>query len=277
MTQKSKVILLSSILLALCVIGSTMMTIFDSNWSLSNTSTLLFTVGIFLISISSVFFIYFKKIVKKPDEKKLNKVFFRQFEMFKDIILSSSLPKNYKMNIIEDVLEMLLTAQFDGRDVDSTLGDPESFAKDIISACINKPKSVMNHAIDSAIAFILFTMLISSFLWLEDISKDFFAQRIDISMIIFYAIISFVLYPVIRLFIMKKSIWAYTIPLLSGIAFIAITKLLRVYFYETNLVKTLLDDTIGMIPNLGVLVFWLIALMLLYVLRINIRRLPNIH
>lgn len=277
MTNRSKVIFLSSLLLAICVIVSAIMLIIAGRGTSSSTSTTAIAASIIFISMMSVILIYFTKIKRRHDEIKLNESFFREFEIIKDIVTSSTLPRHYKKSILEDVLEILLTAQTAGRSVDSSIGDAESFAKDIIDACIGKPHTIINSLIDGAIAFILFMLLITSLLWIEDISQGFFNQSIDISMILFCAVISFALIPMIRLLIFRKSPWAYVIPLFSGLCFIGIIKLLRFYFYEANVIKILLDGTFIMIPNIVVFVFLFAVLILLFAARISIRRLPKLQ
>lgn len=275
MTQRSRVILLSSILLAASVIATVVLWIVEGRGAMTSTSTIVISFGIILVSILSVVFIYLVKIKRRSDEKKLNESFFREFELIKDSIKNSPLPQSNKKSIIEDVLEMLLTAQANGKTVQASIGDTESFAKDIISTCISKPRSMIIGFIDGAIAFILFTLFISTLLWFEDLTKGFLNQSIDISMLLFIATISFALIPIIRQLTIRRSAWAYLLPLAIGLTFILIVELLRAFFYELNIIKIILDGVVVMIPNLAVLVVYLVVLMTLFTVRLSIRNLPK--
>lgn len=275
MTRRSKVIVISSILLAASVIVTAILQIVADENAMSGTSTIVMSLVIILIGTSSVVFIYLARAKRKADEKKLNESYFREFELIKDSIMNSPLSKCNKICITEDVLELLLTAQSNGKTVQTSIGDTGSFVKDIISACISKPRSVVISILDGAIAFILFILFITTLLWFEDFSMGYFNQRIDISMVLFVAIVSFILIPLIRQLASKKSAWTYFIPLAAGVVFIGIAELSRAYLLNSSLVRTLLDGTIMMIPNIAVLAAFLVALIVLFTMRVYIRRLPR--
>lgn len=276
MTRRSFVILLSSILLAASVIASSIILIIEVQGTATSPSSITISIGLILISLLSVVFIYFAKIRKRPDEKKLDENYFREFEIIKDAIMNSRLPKSYKKTITEDVLELMLTAQSNGKSVQAAIGDSASFAKDILNACISKPRSAVLGLIDGILAFILFTLAVCTLLWLEDFSVGFFNQKIDIIMLLFFAVISFAIIPVIRLFSLKKSAWAYLLPLAAGVAFIGMVELLRAFLYSSGVVQTLLDETVVMIPNPAILIAYLLAGLILFVLRLSVRKLPKL-
>ena len=276
MTQRSRVILTSSIFLAASVIATTVLWIVEGRGAMTSTSTIVISIGIILVSILSVVFIYLMKVKRRSDEKKLNESFFREFELIKDAIMNSPLPPSNKKNITEDVLELLLTAQSNGKTVEAAIGDTESFAKDIISACISKPRSIVIGFLDGAIAFILFMLFITTLLWLENLSMGFFNQRIDTIMVLFVAVVSFVLIPTIRQLAFKKSAWAYFIPIATGVVFIGIIEFLRNIFINSSIVKTILDGSILMIPNIASLAALLFVIVILFIVRLSIRRLPKL-
>jgi hypothetical protein len=241
----------------------------------AGTSAIVLSVVIIMISVLSVMLVYFAKIRRKSDETKLNETFFREYEITKDIVMNSPLPKREKNSIMEDVLEMLLTGQAGGRTAKEVMGDPGTFAGDILDACISKPRMLILAFIDGAAAFPLFTLFITIWLWLEDIPKGFFHQKIDISILVFYTIISFVMIPAIRRLMVRKKAWVYVIPLVSGFAFIGAVELLRTYFIEVDFVRMLVDGTVLMIPDMVVLTIFIVVLMGLLVARAGNRRLPK--
>lgn len=148
MTRRSSLILISSILLAACVITTVVLLVVEGRSSMTSTSAIIISIGSIIASILSVVFIYRAKIRRGSDEKKLNESFFRDFELIKDSIMNSPLPKSYKKSIVEDVLELFLTAQANGKTAETAIGDAESFAKDIIRACMSKPRSIVIDFLD---------------------------------------------------------------------------------------------------------------------------------
>lgn len=276
MTQRSKVILFSSILLAASVIATAVLWVIVGGSASTSPSAIAVSIGIIFVSILSVAFIYLVKVKRRADEKKLDEHYFREYEVIKDSIMNSPLSKGAKKGITEDVLEMLLTAQANGKTVQASIGHTESFAKDIINACISRPRSLAVGLLDGAIAFLLFILFISTWLWFEDFSVGFFNQRIDAIMVLFVAVVSFVVIPITRQLSFQKSAWAYFIPLATGVVFIGMAELSRRFLVDSGIVKALLDGSILMIPNIASLVALLVALMILFMVRMMIRRLPKL-
>lgn len=277
MTQRSKVILFSSILLAASVIATAVLWIIVGGSATTSPSAIAVSIGIIFVSILSVAFIYLVKVKRRADEKKLDESYFREYELIKDSIMNSPLSKGAKKGITEDVLEMLLTAQANGKTVQASIGHTESFAKDIINACISRPRSLVVGILDGAMAFLLFILFISTMLWFEDFSVGFFNQRIDAIMVLFVAVVSFVVIPITRQLSSQKSAWAYFIPLATGVVFIGMAELSRRFLVDSGIVKALLDGSILMIPNIASLVALLVALMILFTVRMMIRRLPKLR
>jgi DNA-binding ferritin-like protein (Dps family) len=272
MTRRSTVILISSALLAASIIVSSILLIFEVRDTPAGLSTILISCGLILVSILSVVFIYFVKIKKRPDERKLDESYYREYEIVKDAIMNSSLPTNTKKGIVEDVLELMATAQFQGKSVQDAIGDATSFAKGILDACTKKSRSAVMVLMNGIMAFLLFTLFTSGLLWLEDLSAGFFNQRIDIFMLLFFAILSFALIPFIRQMAMRRRAWAHLLPLAAGLAFVGTAELLRAFLYDSHIVKTLLDGSINMIPNLAVLIAILLAILILILVKVVFRR-----
>ncbi|MBW6474153.1 MAG: hypothetical protein K0B14_13590 [Anaerolineaceae bacterium] len=104
MTTRNKFLLVSSIVLALLVIASVVF------WEITGpTNGDKIPVGLFVtiivISILSVFVVYFSKIQKKKYEKLLNQEYYEKYEIIKDAVANSQLSAATKKDITEDVLE----------------------------------------------------------------------------------------------------------------------------------------------------------------------------
>lgn len=113
---------------------------------------------------------------------------------------------------------------------------------------------------DSLIAFVLFVIGASLFLWLEETQQSFFAIRLEIAMVVFLILVAFVLLPAIRKQTSTKNPWTFFLPIATGILFVLLAELLRGLFYNLEVVKQFLDGTLQMIPNAGFLAIYLLSI-----------------
>ena len=90
---------------------------------------------------------------------------------------------------------------------------------------------------------------------------------------LFFIIIAICVLPFLRRLAAKQSIWAYIMPLVTGILLIGLMEISRKLFYAIPLVKAILDGTVLMIPNAAVFGIYLLAIPMLLLLKSAIRRL----
>jgi len=258
MTNRNKVLLVSSMILALLVIASVVV------WEMTGQSSgekipVVLIVTIIVISILSVFVVYFLKIQKKKFEKLLNLEYYEQYEIIKDAVANSQLSVVTKKEIIEDILELLLSAQESGKSVGSVVGDPQVFTNEIINSFAKPIRLVMLSLFDGLIAFILMILGASFVLWLEQTQQSFFATRLDISMVILFLLVTFLLIPVTKAQTGKGNPWMYMIPVAGGVLFILLAEFLRAFFYDVNAVRQILDGSVRMVPNVVILMIYLLS------------------
>jgi DNA-binding ferritin-like protein (Dps family) len=261
MTKRNKIILLSSVLLAVLVILSTGVFAISSadQYTASQESTLLTTM-IILVSILSVFVVYFSKVQKRKYEKLLNQEYFQEYEIIKDAVANSQLSNSSKKEITEDILDMLLSAQEAGKSVQEVTGKTEKFAQEILESYARPIQVGILSIFDSFIAFALFVVGTSIFLWLEETQQSFFAIRLDIAMVGFFVLVAFGLLPVTKKQTSTKNPWMYLLPIAIGIVFVLFAELLRAFFYNLEAVKQFLDGSLRMIPNAGFLMLYLLSI-----------------
>jgi DNA-binding ferritin-like protein (Dps family) len=261
MTKRNKIILLSSVLLAVLVILSTGVFAISraDQYTASQESTLLTTM-IILVSILSVFVVYFSKVQKRKYEKLLNQEYFQEYEIIKDAVANSQLSSSSKKEIIEDILDMLLSAQEAGKSVQEVTGKTEKFAQEILESYAGPIEVGILSIFDSFIAFALFVVGTSIFLWLEEAQQSFFAIRLDIAMVVFFVLVAFGLLPVTKKQTSTKNPWMYLLPIATGIVFVLFAELLRAFFYKLEAVKQFLDGSLRMIPNAGFLMLYLLSI-----------------
>jgi len=266
MTNRNKVLLVSSIILALLVIASVVV------WEMTGQSSgeripVVLLATIILISVLSVFVVYFSKIQKKKYEKLLNQEYYEQYEIIKDAVTNSQLSVATKKDITEDVLELLLSAQESGKSVDSVVGNSQIFSNEIISSFAKPFRLAMLSLFDGFIAFILMILGASFVLWLEQTQQSFFATRLDISMVMLFLLVTFLLIPVTKAQTGTRNPWMYMIPVAGGLLFILLAEFLRAFFYDVNGVRLFLDGSVRMVPNVVILMIYLLSLPLFLILK----------
>jgi hypothetical protein len=79
------------------------------------------TIGIILLSLFSVVFVFIRRVRKSAYEKKLKPDFFNAYQGVKDALSSSELPTVYQREALSDILELLLSAQATGKAVESVI------------------------------------------------------------------------------------------------------------------------------------------------------------
>ena len=268
MTTRNKVLILSSLLLAILVITSVVLwQVSAVNQNGAGTTPVFLLITIIVISVLSVFVVYFLKIRKRKYEKKLNYEYYEQYEIIKDALINSQLPAPTRKDIIEDVLDLLLSAQDSGKSINVVLHDTDAFVRNIIQSYANPVRLGLLSLFDSLIAFILMVVGASAFLWLEETGQGFFSTSIDFGMVVFFGLVAFLLFPVTKTGFGTRNPWIFVVPVAGGILFVLLSEILRAFFYDINAVQYFLDGTVRMVPN-----GWVLAIPLLLVLKIITRK-----
>jgi DNA-binding ferritin-like protein (Dps family) len=266
MTNRNKVLLVSSIILALLVIASVVVWQINGQSNGEKIPMVVFAV-IILISVLSVFVVYFSKIQKRKYEKLLNQEYYEQYEIIKDAVANSQLSASTKKDIIEDILEILLSAQESGKNVREVIENTDMFANEIIQSFAMPFRLAMLNLYDSLIAFILMVVGASLLLWLEQTQQNFFTTELDISMTVFFLLVAFVLLPVTKIGAGKRNPWIFIVPVAGGVLFVLMVELLRAFFYEVQAVQHFLDGTLRMVPNSMILLIYSLAIPLFLMLK----------
>lgn len=274
MTRRSIFVLAAAILLAASVIATSIFLIVETVSASGGLTMIIIAAGVIVVSLFSVVFIYRIKIRRKTVEKQLNESYYQEFEVIKDAVNNAPLSAGDQKSLLEDVLDLLLAAQTQGKTVQESIGDGQAFAQNILKECISKPRTIAAVICSGLLAFPLFILLTQALLWLENLAQGYFDQRTDLIMVLFFAVISLVLIPTVRLLSIRRSAWPYIIPLASGVVFVGLVELLRALFGSSDHVIVFLDQTVNMVPDLIALIVYLAAILILFTLRIMIRPRP---
>ncbi len=273
MTTRNKVLILSSLLLAILVIASVILwQVSAVNQGNGGTTPVFLLITIIVISVLSVFLVYFLKIRKRRFENNLNKEYYERYEIIKDALVNSQLPAPTKKDIIEDVLDLLLTAQNSGKPINAVVENTDDFVRNIIQSYANPVKLGLLSLFDSLIAFSLMVLGATTFIWLERTSQGFFSTSIDFGMVLFFGLVAFLLFPVTKVGSGTRNPWIFVVPVAGGILFVLLSELLRAFFYDAKAVQYFLDGMIRMVPNVWVLAIYILVIPLLMMLKQVIRK-----
>jgi hypothetical protein len=261
MTKRNKMVLMTSIFLALCVIVTLIINFYYTKGNNTIDTNSLIVIGtIILLSIISVFVVYFLKVRKSKFEKILNNEYFQKYEIIKDGINNSQLSSINKKEVKEDMLDLLISAQKSGKSAEDTIGSPEIFTREILLSYSKHGRLTVLSIIDGIVYFILFVLGASIFLWFEKTDISFFNTGIDISMITFFFIISFFLIPITRKLTSTHNYWTFLLPVAFGIVFILFAEIIRRFFYSNEIIRKFLDGNVRMVPNVIILIIYIVLI-----------------
>lgn len=269
MSSRSKVILVSSLLLACLVLLGLAL-----NFShIPAGSPLLFIyAGLASVSILSVPLVYWLKIRRNRFEKMLVGEYLRTYETLKDTIRQAGLPGNLRKNIFDDILDLLLSAQRANRSAEQVVGDTTVFAADILDACRRRQPTWWRLLPDCIMLFAGFILGTQTLLWLEQIRQSWFDVAIDSSLAVFFPLVAFIIYPLMRLKEGRLKYWIYILPLGFGLLFVLVAELLRHYAGEVSIVRQMLDSSVRLIPNAWILLVFICLIPGMLLLKILSRK-----
>lgn len=270
MTKRNKIVLLTSIVLALGVIAGIIL--YAVNNKTNNIISFIYIGIVILLGIGSVPLIYFLKVRKSKFEKLLDDKYFLKYEIIKDAVKNSQLSNMSKKEITEDVLDMLISAQKSGKSAEEVIEDPEVFIREIITTYASPGRLAVLNIIDGVIYFVCFVLGASILLWFEHTDMSFFKTGVDINMILFFFIISFIIVSVTKKLTSTKNYWMAVIPVAFGILFVLLSEMLRHFFYDLELVRQFLDGTVRMVPNIVMLAVYLIVVPVAVIIKSFIRK-----
>lgn len=271
MTKRDKIVILSSVVLALLVIASIVLYgVKSTAWD--QTASLALGVGLIVLSLLSVGFVFIRLVRKSTFEKRLHPEFLIVYQGMKDALINSELRPADQREALSDILELMISAQEGGKTVGAAFPDTAGFTQAVVKAYTKKGRRGLFLLLNGGVAFLSFAVMVQTLLWLEDPAKSYFTQRIDIGMIVFFAVIAFAVLPLVKLLSAKQTPWMYIIPLLSGVLFVGLMEALRYFFSEARPVQAFLNGSVSMIPNAVVLGGYLLAILLLMLAKYMIRR-----
>lgn len=273
MTKRDKLIVLSSIAIALCLMIGI---VYMSGMSGSEPTFPSYSIPIILFCLLAVLaIVYFLRIRKDKYERVLNSDYYQKYETVRDIVMNSQLSTNNKKEIKEDILDILISAQKAGKSADNVVNNPVEFAESIIKTYLRPERIVVLTILDGIMYSIVFTLLASCVLWLENVKENFFSTSIDIGVLVVIFFIAFIVIPTSKGYKPKsnQSISAYILPLVMIIAFILLLGIITSILNGNELIEQFNNGKVNMIPNITIVIAYLIAVPTCVLLKVYVRKL----
>jgi DNA-binding ferritin-like protein (Dps family) len=266
-------VVFSAAVLAFCVIITSLVWVVGlQRDKMASTSEYLTLGAVLVCSLASVGIVYVLRVRTTRYEKLLNQEFLREYQLVKESLGGSTLSSYQKKEVLEDVLDLLVSAQRDGKAVGAVVVDPVAFAQDIIASYLKPTRAAVLRFCDSILAFVLFTLGLQLVLWVENRGNGFFNIGMDTSMVLLLGLVSFLVLPLTKGLATKRNPWLYLFPVAFGVVYVLLAELSRKNLYHLVWVRTWLDGTIKIIPSARVLVVFLAAIPGLILIKQLLRR-----
>lgn len=199
---------------------------------------------------------------RKGFEKQLNDDYFNEYKTIKTLI-SASFTGTRRKEILNDVLDLFLSAQEKGRNSKEVVGNSEEFAIKIIESYGIKSNRWLNF---------LFGVYVSAFIvlgyhlgdWLLR-RKSFFSTLVPPFEVIFMVLVGIVMLPIIYNIknenrLKKRKIFALVF-MLGSIFLMFFSCFMVNKIYHFDLLNYLVEPSIPMIPNIFVLVLYVLVIL----------------
>ena len=215
-----------------------------------------FIISMIVIAVLTFGLFAWRRLHKSKYVKKLNAQFFEAYEKFSDALGGAKLSKAEVRETKQDVLSLLLEAQQSGRSADEVTGpDIGEFAERVQSSF--GYRSSFWFELGSVVQYgIFFVVFIQVLLYFSELCVvPFFECALGLSLVIMFAPIIFVIYPLLKSAMRsEKRMFLMFLPILYGVAYIALVILLDNVFGDLAWVRYVLDTQVVMISSLWQLI-----------------------
>lgn len=225
-----------------------------------------------LLAVLSIVMTY-SKISKKGYERDLNGKYLELYERVKEILDHENISKKSRMEIKEEVLDIILNSQNDRRDPEEIFG--ENFEKAIENwvESYGTSNKVITLMIDSVMLFCVFMISLHLLNYIENLEIEFFKVEIDNFMLIYIALITFIMLPIARIFSRKgKYIMNIGIPMIIVGIFIAFTEISHRILPVSNFTSWYNEGTINLISSPLILFAFIAMAAFLFIIKRIIRK-----
>jgi len=193
----------------------------------------------------------------RKNTKHLSPEYFEVYEEISDKLNSSTMSTLERKEIMSDILDLLILAGKDNRQVSEVVGsDTDEFINQIQSS-FGYRSSIIFNLITGIQYSIIYLFMIQTFIYIENIGKSFYIMQLEISMIFLLSLMAFIGVPFLFYFKRKnKLLLMLTIPVALLILFIALMETISKYFYDVPFLYNLAEGEINAFPNIWFVLLW---------------------
>lgn len=261
LTKKSRWMLYLSLFISGLVIFSTVFYIIAARDGTNDKTENLVLVIIIIIAVLAILSMAISRMKLRRNTKNLSPEYFEVYEEISDMLNGVNMSNMEKKETMSDILDLFLLADKDGRKVTEVVGSSiEDFVEQIQNSFGYRSKVVF-HFLTGVQYSVLYIFMMQGAEFLKGKNDfGFFGQKIAISLPLLLIPLAFFGVPLMVNFIRKnKLVLAMIVPVaLMGI-FIAIMETLDKFFLHIPWIYTLAEGHINIMPNVGVLMLWIIT------------------
>ena len=215
-----------------------------------------FVIGMIVIAVLTFGLFTWRRLHRSKYVKKLDTQFFEAYEKFSDALGGAKLSKAEVRETKQDVLSLLLEAQQSGRSADEVTGPDIGELAERVRSSFGYRSSFW-FEIGSVVQYgIFFVVFIQVLLYFSELcTAPFFECELGLSLVIMFAPIIFVIYPLLKKAMRsEKRTYLMLLPILYGVTYIALVILLDNVFGNLAWVRYILDTQVVMISSLWQLI-----------------------
>ncbi len=274
LTKKSKWMLYLSIFISGIVIFSTIFYFIFAKDNVNDNKEKVVLIIIITIAVLAVLSMVFTRIKLRKNTKNLSREFFEAYEDIADKLNGLSMSSLEKKETLSDILDLFLQADRDNRNVNDVIGEnTNEFVKQIHESFGYRSKFIYN-LLTGVQYSIIYVLMMQGAAYLRNSSQSFFNQEVSLSLFLLLISVAFICVPfMVNCIRNGKILIAATIPIAVMVVFIATMETLHAFFLHIPFLYTIVEGGVNIMPNLTVLILWILTFVLASLLKIVQRKL----
>lgn len=213
---------------------------------------------IVLIAVLAIVAMLISRLRLRKNTKNLSPEFFEVYEEISDKLGGSTMSAMERKETMNDILDLFMLANNDGRKVSDVIGDNTDNFIDQIQKSFGYRSSMLFNFITGIQYSISYLFMIQMFIYFENTGNGFFNQQLEVSMIFMLTLLAFVGVPFLFHFKRKdKYVLMIIVPILLLGVFIGTMETIDKYFMHIPWLYTLAEGEINAFPNVGFLALWI--------------------
>jgi DNA-binding ferritin-like protein (Dps family) len=234
MTGKSRTKIITSVLLAV-LLGINMAFYLNAIFRQERLTLPMILIAVILLVLSLVA-IYgtYMRTLRKGHEQKLEGRYLELYERVFDYLALENISKKDRAEIQEEWLDIVISAQEEGREPETLYGNDFSDSMDQWVKEFGAPSRMISMLIDGVMFYCVFLIFLQGINFAKSFEVGFFGVAVPNSILIYIFLVTFVMVPFARRFQRQGNYVLYIgIPVVIFILYVAFSEGLHRFFGET--------------------------------------------